>query len=505
MKTITFFFAAQFAAGLTFIQAQDTWVQKADFAGSARYDAVGFSISDKGYIGTGLSYLNYYPYYQFSKDFWEYDPSTDSWTQKADFGGTGRSGAVGFSVGSKGYIGTGLSYLNYYPYYQFNNDFWEYDPSANSWTQNASFGGTVRYLAVGFSIGNKGYIGTGGNHYNDFWEYDPSTDAWTQKANFGGTGRLGAVGFSIGSKGYIGTGDDGNFRNDFWEYDPSFNDWTQKADFGGIGRYSAVGFSIGGKGYMGTGVSQTYPYYPIDFWQYDPANNGWTQKADFEGGVRFGATGLSIGSKGFIGMGNDPGIKDFWEYTPDGGTPCNIPTSFTTASVTATTVDLQWNVVSEAIGYKVRYKIAGSSEWTNIQSKDNDKTLHGLGASTEYAWQVKSICGVQPIVSSDWSAKQTFTTGSLRLGDELSQQISLEIYPNPFTSSTIISFSLNSNSSVKLELLNVAGRKIETLLDKNISSGEHEVLLIRNQLPPGVYLLQMKVNGERMMKKLVMQ
>ena len=42
------------------------------------------------------------------KDFWEYDPAANTWTQKADFGGTARYGAVGFSIGSKGYIGTGL-------------------------------------------------------------------------------------------------------------------------------------------------------------------------------------------------------------------------------------------------------------------------------------------------------------------------------------------------------------------------------------------------------------
>ena len=40
-------------------------------------------------------------------------------------------------------------------------DFWEYDPAANAWTQKADFGGTARYCAVGFSIGSKGYIGTG--------------------------------------------------------------------------------------------------------------------------------------------------------------------------------------------------------------------------------------------------------------------------------------------------------------------------------------------------------
>ena len=74
---------------------------------------------------------------------------------------------------------------------------------------------------------------------NDFWEYDPATDTWTQKANFGGGARTGAVGFSIGTKGYVGTGIDANdlLRKDFWEYDPVTNKWTRKANFGGTARY----------------------------------------------------------------------------------------------------------------------------------------------------------------------------------------------------------------------------------------------------------------------------
>src|SRR5438105_4737676 len=110
----------------------------------------------------------------------------------------------------------------------------------DTWTQKADFGGTARGYATGFSIGSKGYIGTGWdggiNAYRDFWEYDPAANTWTQKADFGGTGRLSAVGFSIGSKGYIGTGSDANaiFYRDFWEYDPATNVWTRKADFGGV-------------------------------------------------------------------------------------------------------------------------------------------------------------------------------------------------------------------------------------------------------------------------------
>ena len=110
----------------------------------------------------------------------------------------------------------------------------------NTWTQKANVGGVGRQNAVGFSIGSKGYTGTGqdinGVYFKDFWEYDPVTNAWSQKANFGGTSRHSAVGFSIGSKGYVGTGQEYpsfNYTRDFWEYDPALNTWTQKADFGG--------------------------------------------------------------------------------------------------------------------------------------------------------------------------------------------------------------------------------------------------------------------------------
>ena len=193
---------------------------------------------------------------------------------------------------------------------------------ADSWTQKTDFGGIERMFAVGFSIGSKGYIGTGGGWSNalatdqkDFWEYDPALNTWTQKADFGGTARSDAVGFSIGSKGYIGTGaDDSSGYKDFWEYDPVSNTWTQKADFGGTGRAYAVGFSIGGRGYIGTGSLTR------DFWEYDPALNTWTQKADFGGTGRSGAVGFSIGSKGYIAMGwlgGSSALKDFWEYDPN--------------------------------------------------------------------------------------------------------------------------------------------------------------------------------------------
>ena len=337
----------------------NAWVQKASFSLSTG-NTVAFSIGNKGYIGTGI--INGNPV----NDFWEYDPSTNVWTQKASFGGAGRGDAVGFSIGNKGYIGTGSSTVEY-------KDFWQYDPSLNQWTQKADFGGLARHNAVGFSIGGKGYIGTGTKFnnvqfqvlpYNDFWEYDPTTDTWTQKADFGGALREDAVGFSIGSKGYLGTGTrntgGGTYQDytDFWEYDPSINTWSQKADFGGGARSAAVGFSINNKGYVGTGrhiyfgtfgwTTQRYN----DFWEFDPAANSWINKAAFGGvnGQRDNAVGLSIGGKGYIGTSYFyANYNDFWEYTPS-LTYSWSPGGQTTQSITVNTTGSYAVSVTNSVG-----------------------------------------------------------------------------------------------------------------------------------------------------------
>ncbi|MFH1321784.1 MAG: T9SS type A sorting domain-containing protein [Bacteroidota bacterium] len=331
----------------------DTWTQKANFGGTARYGAVGFSIGSQGYIGTGSDGT-------YRNDFWEYDTTNNSWTQKADFAGTGRRYAVAFSIGNKGYIGTGYDGAS-------KNDFWEYDPASNSWIQKADFGGTGRRYAVAFSIGNKGYIGTGydGASKNDFWEYDTTSNSWTQKADFGGTARYGAVGFSIGSKGFIGTGNDGTGKDDFWEYDPTLNSWTQKADFGGTERSFAFGFSIGSKGYISTGHAS----YKNEFWEYDSTSNSWTKKTDFGGTARYGAVGFSIGSKGFIGTGkNGNYMDDFWEYTPE---------SSITISITATDVTCNGGSDGTAIATLSGGSPPYSFNWSNGATAGN---INGITA-----------------------------------------------------------------------------------------------------------------------------
>ncbi|MCB0647837.1 MAG: tail fiber domain-containing protein [Saprospiraceae bacterium] len=282
------------------------WSQKANFAGVARENAVAFSIGNKGYFGTGTNLSSFF------RDFWEYDPSNNTWTQIADFGGNDRTSAIGFAIGNKGYVGTG--YIEGSKY----KDFWEYDPTTNTWVQKADVGRMARYEAVGFAIGDKGYVGLG--YYNsdldDFWEYDPSNDTWTQKANFI-SGRSSAIGFSIGAKGYVGLGETNNeFFKDFYEFDPQSNSWMQKADYAGSRRIQAVGLSAENIGFVGLGIS---PAYNKDFWEYHPLNDTWSKTIDFEGSARRAASAFVIDGKAYVGTGYNQSegfVNDFWKFDP---------------------------------------------------------------------------------------------------------------------------------------------------------------------------------------------
>ena len=284
------------------------WQKIKDFLGDERSNAVGFSIGNYGYVGTGRSNDG------FKKDFWQYDPITNIWTQKADFGGVKRASAVGFVIGNYGYIGTGYNSTS------ILKDFWQYDPSINTWTQKADFGGMKRFDAVGFTIGNKGYIGTGqsgGGFLKDFWEYDPSINTWIQKADFGGVKRASAVGFVIGNYGYIGTGSSYGYdftMRDFWKYDPSTDIWNSIASLASedYSTLEAVGFSIGNFGYVGGGYDDSYSV-KYAFWKYNPLTNSWVMIPNCEGGSTGSAVGFTIGNYGYVLRGFH---SDFWKYTP---------------------------------------------------------------------------------------------------------------------------------------------------------------------------------------------
>lgn len=294
---------------LTFIFIQQlfsqSWTQKPDFPGNIRYNAVAFSIDSFGYAGLGSS-----P--SLERDFWRYDPSTETWSQIDSFPAPGRVGAVSFVINGKAYVVGGDTFEG-----ESRNDTWEFDPSTNTWTQKSDIpvGLITDSNLFAFSVGNYGYVKANFNRPNDFFQYDPETDSWTVKANYpGGYYIIDEVAFSINEKGYIGSGfKQTESTNEFWEYDPKFNTWKRIADLPGEPRNNAIAFTIDGYGYVGLGNIKGIVV--NDFWKYNPGNNSWT-KVDSCGYSAMGAFAFSINDRGYVGTGLYSTSSEFWQYKP---------------------------------------------------------------------------------------------------------------------------------------------------------------------------------------------
>lgn len=294
------------------------WTKKNDFSGGKRERAVSFSIGDYGYIGTGVDTAE-----QVLKDLWRYDPLDDSWQQMADMPTVnGRRDAVGFSLGSKGYIGTGID--NDFSFAgTMLKDFWEYDPATNTWLQKADFpgaGGNGIYFAASFAVDTKGYIcggKIGPNFYSaQLWEYKPAINQWTQRAPFPGGVRYQLSAFDIGNYGYVGLGANQDvFKRDFWKYNPGSNQWTQIADLPASERGGAVTFTIEDRGFVCMGTNGGLL---DDLWEYNPLSNQWSPRAFYGGSERKNATGFVINGKAYVGTGNGYSGKKqgMEEYTP---------------------------------------------------------------------------------------------------------------------------------------------------------------------------------------------
>ena len=286
----------------------DFWNNTAEFEGKGRQGAVGLSFNNKGYAGLGYGYNWNYSSSEYMNDFWEYNPENDSWTKKAYYPGHDREYAAGFAVNDKIYIGTGYYYSNAFNESYVCKDFWEYDPLTNSWSQKNDFVEETMQ-AIGFSINNTGYI----LNDNKLYEYKVTEDNWIEKSGFPANMGHRPVIFSFNDKSFLLT-----YYNDLWEYNKSTDSWYRKSDFPGLARYGAVAFSIGSKGYVGTGYDYSNGVRLNDFWVYDSQTDIWLPVADFKGGVRKEAVGFSIGNKGYVGTGDvsDGYSSYFYEYNP---------------------------------------------------------------------------------------------------------------------------------------------------------------------------------------------
>ena len=81
--------------------------------------------------------------------------------------------------------------------------------------------------------------------------------------------------------------------------------------------------------------------------------------------------------------------------------------------------------------------------------------------------------------------------------DNLPKQFRLsQNYPNPFNPNTLISYDLPQDSHVSLQIFDITGRQVKTLINDHIRAGKHQVTWNADQISSGIYLVRL-VTGEK--------
>lgn len=80
----------------------------------------------------------------------------------------------------------------------------------------------------------------------------------------------------------------------------------------------------------------------------------------------------------------------------------------------------------------------------------------------------------------------------------------METYPNPFNATTTFKLHLPFNSRVKVEVYDLAGRKVVTLVDGLQTIGDHVYTWNAQPLASGLYFVQMQAGGFSAVRKVVL-
>jgi hypothetical protein len=234
-------------------------------------------------------------------------------------------------------------------------------------------------------------------------------------------------------------------------------------------------------------------------------DNAFSLTVDGQGNVY--VTGLSIGSGTYYDFAtvkyNTNGVEQ-WVARYNG--PGN---DWDDASSIA--VDGQGNVYVTGTSYgsgtgydyaTVKYNTNGVEQWVaryNGQGNANSIALDGQGnvyiTGCSYSSGTAYDYATIKYVQTEAVAEEHSTLDASRF--------TLNAEPNPFSSHTAIRYLLSAKSKVSLNLYEISGRLVKTLVDEYKNPGNYQFTLSTKNLSAGVYFLSLETEEKRIIERVI--
>lgn len=131
--------------------------------------------------------------------------------------------------------------------------------------------------------------------------------------------------------------------------------------------------------------------------------------------------------------------------------------------------------------------------WRNITDNLPSEIIYSIFFKDDMLF-VCNVSGVWCRPLSDLAIKEVYSPSEL----------TIEAYPNPFTASTTISYSLPKRDNVTIEVFDILGRKIQTLANEVMDAGQHSVVFNGENLPLGMYTVKITSGASSQEMKVIL-
>ncbi len=143
-------------------------------------------------------------------------------------------------------------------------------------------------------------------------------------------------------------------------------------------------------------------------------------------------------------------------------------------------VEMKWKIPEDLSSFPRIYAVI-----------DADKILPEIQENNNKSWNILQKTTGEP--SSDATI------------DDIPREYILEQnFPNPFSQSTRIRFSVPENQNVIIEVYNLYGQKVETLIDKPMIAGSYEIEFNGQNHTSGIYLCRIKAGEFQQVMKMAL-
>ena len=135
-----------------------------------------------------------------------------------------------------------------------------------------------------------------------------------------------------------------------------------------------------------------------------------------------------------------------------------------------------------------------SFESENLSNGDTFE--HQFDAAGEFPYH----CGIHSSMTGGVIVNSSLGNDDLNAPDKI---FIYSTYPNPFNPSTTISFYLNQNHRVAVDIYNLKGQLVENLLNQYLTPGKYEIIWDATQKVGGLYVVKVTagsyVNTQKIM------